>query len=97
LVISVTPQNNARAEIIETPILVLEEVCMFAQVLQILLEKTPCKKSADIRPNQGNLLQNLSGFYLQNHSSLHKIWRRSAENICVEHYDYYERTISTYG
>jgi hypothetical protein len=36
---------------------------MFALVQQTFLAKKPCKKSADLRPRQGNLQQ---GTFLQN-------------------------------
>jgi hypothetical protein len=63
----------------------------------ILGERTPCKKLADLHPRQGNLLQrnNFSVVYVQNLSSLHKIGWRPAEkfppffNMRVLYLDFY--------
>jgi hypothetical protein len=53
---------------------------MFAVVQQTFLEKKPGKKSADLHPRQGNLIQsNNFSAVNKNLSSLHKIRRRSAE------------------
>jgi hypothetical protein len=81
-------------------VLVLERV--FSLVQQTFLAKKTCKKSADLRPRQGNLLarniftgSNNTSLYLQ-----HKIgWRSGEKNrpffsTCFfqhSHYDFYGR------
>jgi hypothetical protein len=58
---------------------------LFALVQQTFLAKNPCKKSADLHPGQGNLLQrnifaglNKTSPYIQ-----HKIGWRPAEKIAL--------------
>jgi hypothetical protein len=72
---------------------------MFELLLQTLLAKNPCKKSADVHPRQGNLLHwNIFTGLYKNLSSLHKIGWRPAEknspvffNMRVLDLDFYDK------